>query len=47
MTNCVMLEYQPNSSEIEDGHTFQTPEARHTLAPETLAFFSRYLVADP
>jgi len=29
---------------IDDGHTFETPEARHRLALETLAFFNRYLV---
>ncbi len=28
---------------VEDGHTFQTPEARRQLAVETLAFFNRYL----
>jgi acetyl esterase/lipase len=30
-------------SKIDDGHTFQTPEARRQLAIETLAFFNRYL----
>lgn len=29
---------------VDDVHTFQTPEARHRLAIETLAFFNRYLV---
>jgi acetyl esterase/lipase len=29
---------------VDDVHTFQTPEARHQLAFETLAFFNRYLV---
>jgi len=28
---------------VDDGHTFQTPEARHQLAVETRSFFSRYL----
>jgi acetyl esterase/lipase len=31
---------------IEDGHTFQTSEARHRLASESLVFFSRYLMND-
>jgi acetyl esterase/lipase len=31
---------------VEDAHTFQTPEARHRLASETLVFFSRYLMSD-
>ncbi len=30
---------------VDDSHTFQTPEARHQLAAESLAFFSRYLAA--
>lgn len=30
---------------VEDGHTFQTPEARRQLAVETLTFFNRYLGA--
>jgi len=29
---------------VDDGHTFRTPEARHQLAVQTLAFFNRYLV---
>ena len=29
---------------VNDGHTFQTPEARHQLAIESLGFFNRYLV---
>src|ERR1700685_780797 len=29
---------------VNDGHTFETPEARRQLAIETLAFFTRYLV---
>jgi acetyl esterase/lipase len=32
---------------IDDGHTFQSPEARHRLAAETLMFFDRYLVVNP
>jgi acetyl esterase/lipase len=28
---------------VEDGHTFQTPEARKTLVLETKAFFAQYL----
>ena len=32
---------------VEDGHTFQTPEARRQLAIQTLAFFNRYLVDTP
>jgi acetyl esterase/lipase len=28
---------------VDDGHTFQTPEARRRLAYETLEFFNRYL----
>jgi acetyl esterase/lipase len=28
---------------VDDGHTFQTPEAKRQLAVETLAFFNRYL----
>jgi acetyl esterase/lipase len=28
---------------VDDGHTFQTPEAKRQLALETLAFFNRYL----
>lgn len=28
---------------VDDGHTFQTPEARRQLAMETLEFFSRYV----
>jgi dipeptidyl aminopeptidase/acylaminoacyl peptidase len=32
---------------IDDGHTFQSPEARHRLAAETLMFFDRYLVMNP
>jgi len=31
---------------VEDGHTFQTPEARHRLASETLVFFSHNLLGD-
>jgi len=30
---------------INDSHTFKTPEGRHELALQTLAFFNRYLVA--
>jgi acetyl esterase/lipase len=30
---------------IDAGHTFQAPEARRTLAIETLAFFNRYLAS--
>jgi acetyl esterase/lipase len=29
---------------FDDGHTFQTPEARRRLAIETVAFFNRYLL---
>jgi len=29
---------------VDDGHTFQTPEARRELAIETLEFFNRYVV---
>ena len=29
---------------VDDGHTFQTPEARRQLAIQSLAFFNRYLV---
>ena len=29
---------------VEDGHTFQTPDARRELAIETIGFFNRYLV---
>jgi acetyl esterase/lipase len=29
---------------VDDGHTFHEPEARHTLAVETLTFFNRNLV---
>jgi len=29
---------------VEDGHTFQTPEARRELAIETIGFFNRYLM---
>ncbi len=29
---------------VDDGHTFQTPDARRQLAIQTLAFFSHYLV---
>ncbi len=32
---------------IDDGHTFQTSEARRRLAMETLMFFNRYLVVNP
>lgn len=32
---------------VEDGHTFQTPEARRRLAVETVAFFNRYLGPAP
>jgi acetyl esterase/lipase len=32
---------------IDDGHTFQSVEARHRLAEETLSFFDRYLVVNP
>jgi acetyl esterase/lipase len=28
---------------VDDGHTFQTPEAKRQLAVETLAFFNQYL----
>jgi len=30
---------------VDDVHTFQTPDARRTLAIQTLAFFNRYLSA--
>jgi dipeptidyl aminopeptidase/acylaminoacyl peptidase len=30
--------------EVEDGHTFRTPDARRQLAIETTGFFNRYLV---
>jgi dipeptidyl aminopeptidase/acylaminoacyl peptidase len=33
--------------QVDDVHTFQTPEARRTLAIETVAFFNRYLVEAP
>ena len=29
--------------QVEDAHTFQTPEARKRLALETQAFFTQYL----
>lgn len=29
---------------VDDGHTFQTPDARRQLAIETVAFFQRYLI---
>jgi hypothetical protein len=29
---------------VEDGHTFETPEARRRLALESLLFFNRYLL---
>lgn len=32
---------------LDDGHTFQSPEARHRLAGETLMFFNRFLMVDP
>ena len=32
---------------IDDGHTFQTSEARRRLVMETLMFFNRYLVVNP
>jgi acetyl esterase/lipase len=32
---------------VDDVHTFQTPEARHQLTTETLAFFNRYLAGPP
>jgi dipeptidyl aminopeptidase/acylaminoacyl peptidase len=32
---------------VDDGHTFQTAEARHQLAFESLTFFSYYLRAKP
>ena len=32
---------------LDDGHTFQTPEARHRLAVETMMFFNRYLGGNP
>ncbi|HXM64352.1 MAG TPA: alpha/beta hydrolase [Terriglobales bacterium] len=32
---------------IDEGHTFQSAEARHRLAAETLIFFDRYLVVNP
>lgn len=32
---------------VDDVHTFQTPEARHQLTSETLAFFNRYLAVAP
>jgi acetyl esterase/lipase len=32
---------------VNDGHTFQTGEARHQLALESLAFFNHYLVVAP
>jgi len=31
---------------LDDGHTFESTEARHRLAAETLVFFNRYLVVD-
>jgi acetyl esterase/lipase len=31
---------------IDEGHTFESTEARHRLAAETLVFFNRYLVVD-
>jgi hypothetical protein len=31
---------------IDEGHTFESAEARHRLAAETLVFFNRYLVID-
>jgi acetyl esterase/lipase len=32
---------------VNDGHTFQTPEAKRQMALETLAFFRRYLAYSP
>jgi acetyl esterase/lipase len=32
---------------LDDGHTFESTEARHRLAVETLMFFNRYLVVNP
>jgi acetyl esterase/lipase len=32
---------------VEDGHTFETPEARRRLALESLLFFNRYLLSKP
>jgi acetyl esterase/lipase len=32
---------------INDGHTFETPEARRRLAMESLLFFNRYLLPKP
>jgi acetyl esterase/lipase len=32
---------------VEDGHTFETPEARRRLALESLLFFNRYLPSKP
>jgi dipeptidyl aminopeptidase/acylaminoacyl peptidase len=32
---------------LDDGHTFQSTEARHRLAAETLVFFNRYLIVNP
>jgi acetyl esterase/lipase len=32
---------------LDEGHTFESTEARHRLAAETLVFFNRYLVVDP
>jgi acetyl esterase/lipase len=32
---------------LDDVHTFETTEARHRLAGETLVFFDRYLVVNP
>jgi len=29
--------------QLDDGHTFQTTEARHKMAVEALLFFNRYL----
>ena len=35
----------PEFIKVEDGHTFQTPEAKHELALATLTFFRHHLVA--
>ena len=38
---------QASFVKIDGGHTFQTPDAKRQLAVDTLAFFNRYLVAQP
>lgn len=35
----------PEFIKVEDGHTFQTPEAKHELALATLTFFRHHLIA--